>query len=490
MSEPTSDASPAVRWSHRPGSWLGVVGARTAVLLPPEEKDRAARLWALVDADADVDAVLDALLAAGLSGLADFALLGLGDADVRVLVRGERLRVEGSDADGSPVVLTAGAGRTWVEQRLALDAPLGVVADTGDETAGADGADLPLAGGLVRLARLDRPARPVAVAPGAPVEIAAAAIAGSGPVASASVEEPQPAEQPAIEQPAIEEVAIEELATELIDLDADADADTDDGAHDGAGPVPAPTVDPAIDPLTDPLPDVLAAGPAADLGSPAPDPTPEEADTPAVPLDIPPAPPAPPAPPLLPGPPPAPIGPPPPAPPLPIGSWESTPLPEATPFDVDHDGHTSAGSRPASVSATGPAAAETVAPGAGAPSGPPAGPPVARLQISDGQSVVVDRVVIIGRAPEARRFSPSEQPLLVSVPSRLHEISSTHVEVRPGAGADHGSAVVTDMGSTNGTVLTQPGLPAETLKPGVAVQLIPGAVINLGDGITIQVVRP
>ena len=76
------------------------------------------------------------------------------------------------------------------------------------------------------------------------------------------------------------------------------------------------------------------------------------------------------------------------------------------------------------------------------------------------------------------------------MPSRLHEISSTHVEVRPGTGADQGAAVVTDMGSTNGTVLVQPGLQPEDLKPGIAVQLQPGAIINLGDGITIQVTRP
>jgi pSer/pThr/pTyr-binding forkhead associated (FHA) protein len=116
--------------------------------------------------------------------------------------------------------------------------------------------------------------------------------------------------------------------------------------------------------------------------------------------------------------------------------------------------------------------------------------PVARLIISNGETVDVDRVVLIGRAPEARRFTSTEQPTLVTVPSPMHEISSTHVEVRPGSGADHGSAVVTDMGSTNGTVLVQPGLPPEELKPGIAVQLIPGAIINLGDGLTIQVARP
>ena len=116
--------------------------------------------------------------------------------------------------------------------------------------------------------------------------------------------------------------------------------------------------------------------------------------------------------------------------------------------------------------------------------------PVARLLISNGDVVEVDRAIVIGRAPEARRFNETEQPRLVTVPSPHLEISSTHIEVRPGSGADHGSAVVTDLGSTNGTVLVQPGLSPEDLPPGVAVQLVPGAIIDLGDGLTIQVANP
>ncbi|MGI8522128.1 MAG: FHA domain-containing protein [Nocardioides sp.] len=114
--------------------------------------------------------------------------------------------------------------------------------------------------------------------------------------------------------------------------------------------------------------------------------------------------------------------------------------------------------------------------------------PVARLVFSSGESVDVDRSVLVGRAPEARHFAAGEEePRLVTVPSPNQEISSTHLEIRPGAGADHGSAVVTDLGSTNGTVLAQPGLPAEDLQPGIAVQLIPGAIVDLGEGVTIQV---
>lgn len=159
----------------------------------------------------------------------------------------------------------------------------------------------------------------------------------------------------------------------------------------------------------------------------------------------------------------------------------STPAPAG---DVEHDGHTRAGSWEPGQFQQPP----------GIPGQPPApsvtARPVARLVISSGDTVDVDRAVILGRAPEARRFPSHEQPRLVTVPSPAQEISSTHLEIRPGSGADHGTAVVTDLGSTNGTVLVQPGLPPEDLRPGIAVQLIPGAIIDLGDGVTIQVVDP
>ena len=150
--------------------------------------------------------------------------------------------------------------------------------------------------------------------------------------------------------------------------------------------------------------------------------------------------------------------------------------------ETDHDGLTMAGSwEPPPV------------PPPGIPGQPPAPDvtvPVARLLISDGEVVDVDRVTVIGRAPEARRVNDAESPLLVTVPSPHLEISSTHLEIRPGSGADHGTAVVTDLGSTNGTLLRQPGLEPEDLTPGVTVQLVPGALIDLGDGVTIEVTSP
>jgi hypothetical protein len=125
------------------------------------------------------------------------------------------------------------------------------------------------------------------------------------------------------------------------------------------------------------------------------------------------------------------------------------------------------------------------------PSPPPVPEPAApstsgaRLRFSSGEVVDLDRVVVVGRAPAAGGTGGEGQVRLVTVPSPQQEISSTHLEVRPGAG--HGSAVVTDLGSTNGTVVVQPGLPAEDLRPGVAVQLAPGTTIDLGEGVTIQI---
>ena len=112
--------------------------------------------------------------------------------------------------------------------------------------------------------------------------------------------------------------------------------------------------------------------------------------------------------------------------------------------------------------------------------------PVARLVFSSGEVVDVDRPVVVGRAPRLRGDGDDEARL-VTVPSPQQEISSTHLEIRPGSGADHGAAVVTDLGSTNGTLVVQPGLPAEDLQPGIAVQLLPGAIVDLGEGVTIQV---
>jgi hypothetical protein len=119
--------------------------------------------------------------------------------------------------------------------------------------------------------------------------------------------------------------------------------------------------------------------------------------------------------------------------------------------------------------------------------GEPAGsatPGLVRLLISTGESIDIDGVAVIGRAPETKEYDYPDEPLLITVPSAHMEISSAHLEIRPG---DDVLALASDLGSTNGTVVVQPGLGPQDLAPGETVELMSGALIDIGDGVTIQV---
>ncbi|THV14581.1 hypothetical protein E9934_07880 [Nocardioides caeni] len=541
MSETTPGPGPSTSgsWSYRTGDWFAVFGSSVTIVLPESQRDQVVALWALVDGGAGFDEVLDGLLSAGLSRVPGFVLASTDGSPTRILLRGAGVQATAVAADGD-VVLDGAASHTWVERSLAdltslqVDLPVA-------EGAAAGAADLPIVTGLVRVGRINLP--PAVAAPLADEPVREPAMD--------SVMEPviepvmTPVSEPVLESSAggahlaDSPVDAPAAAAESAPLDDEGPATEVMEAISGdplSDPLSAPLADPPADPLADPRADPLTdsgpdGDPVADL-EPVTDAVPAPpGDAPegwVTPWDTPPAPPIPPIPSTPPGAPMSPSAPssgpaedplaepdtpavpssglppmggetevvpagwppPPPAggalpdaPPLPIGSWEpigggaapaAPDAGEAAPFGADHDGATAAGalSSPAAEPAVG------------------SGQAVAKLLISDGQTVVVESAVLIGRAPEARRFTSTEQPVLIAVPSRLHEISSTHVEVRPGTGADHGSAVVTDMGSTNGTVLVQPGLGPEDLKPGIAVPLIPGAIINLGDGITIQVTRP
>lgn len=109
--------------------------------------------------------------------------------------------------------------------------------------------------------------------------------------------------------------------------------------------------------------------------------------------------------------------------------------------------------------------------------------PEIELVLPNGPRVELTRPVLLGRAPEASRFVGGEAPRLVSVPNPEKDVSGTHVEVRP-AGSH---VVVTDMNSTNGTVVTLPGQPAFRLQPGTGVPVPAGSVIELGVGVTVRV---
>ena len=115
-----------------------------------------------------------------------------------------------------------------------------------------------------------------------------------------------------------------------------------------------------------------------------------------------------------------------------------------------------------------------------------AGPVLAVLRVSDGSTAEVDRPVLIGRAPSGDRSS-SRSPRLMPVSSPNHDISRTHVEVAP---ADW-QIVVTDLNSTNGTVLVRPGaVDRQQLAPGEPVPVQLGSVVELGDGVSVLIDFP
>ncbi len=115
---------------------------------------------------------------------------------------------------------------------------------------------------------------------------------------------------------------------------------------------------------------------------------------------------------------------------------------------------------------------------------PPAQPP-ARLVLSTGLVVALDRPVVLGRAPQATRVASAELPRLVSLPSPQHDISRTHAEVR----LDDGDVLVTDLDSTNGVLVQRPGRGSRRLRAGEPVVLHEGETVDLGDGITFVVER-
>jgi hypothetical protein len=326
-----------------PGDWYAVVGEHVTVLLPGSQRARVAGLWDLADSGADADALLDALLAEGLSSLDHAAIVAHGDDATRLIVRGAPSAAVASTA-GEEIV-SATAGSAWAERLVT-----GVTS--------------------IRLT-----------------------LTGDGAVEH-------------LLTPGIARVSVVEFGT--------------------------PSTAPAA-PTPPSVPEPAPAAPMS-FGEPEDDPTPTgEA-------------------------------------PLVDEPWS------------DNDGQTQAGV-PVPDFDRPPIPGQEIAPDV-------VSQPVASLVFSTGDVVAVDRTVLVGRAPEARRFASHDQPHVVTVASPHQEISSTHLEIRPGAGADHGSAIVTDLGSTNGTVLAQPGLEPEDLKAGIAVSLIPGAVLDLGDGVTIQVTNP
>jgi hypothetical protein len=158
----------------------------------------------------------------------------------------------------------------------------------------------------------------------------------------------------------------------------------------------------------------------------------------------------------------------------PVEAMDATVVRAAAPAPVplgDHDGETVSLAE-ARALRTGDSAPPPLA--------PPRPPAPGRIRMSTGQVVTLDRTVVIGRRPRSTRVSGTDLPHLVAVDSPQQDISRSHVELR----VEGDSIVATDLNTTNGTTLLRTGVDPVRLHPGEGTVVVPGDVIDLGDGIT------
>ncbi|NUP58064.1 MAG: hypothetical protein HOQ06_01120, partial [Pseudarthrobacter sp.] len=164
--------------SYTPGTWLGVVRSRTAVLMGPgTPADLAGAVWDLLAGRPAVHEVLAAVTGSSGGSLASIPPFGILDFDgpLRVFLRGD-LELTMDSPDG-PVRLDGRDVTTWNERRFAVPGACRLVI----EDAGGPGQpELPLGEGAVLLQALALNTHngPAAVGPAA-AAAPAAALSGS-----------------------------------------------------------------------------------------------------------------------------------------------------------------------------------------------------------------------------------------------------------------------------------------------------------------------
>lgn len=141
--------------------------------------------------------------------------------------------------------------------------------------------------------------------------------------------------------------------------------------------------------------------------------------------------------------------------------------------------------RPRPAPATTPVIERT---GSAPPAPRPPAVPVLRVHALRVGAVVyrLDAPVVVGRRPSAPRVASGPPAVLVPVASPTSEVSSSHVRVEQ-LGA---TVVVTDLRSTNGTVVTLPGRVPVTLRQGESSVALAGTIVDVGDGNLLEILPP
>ncbi len=108
--------------------------------------------------------------------------------------------------------------------------------------------------------------------------------------------------------------------------------------------------------------------------------------------------------------------------------------------------------------------------------------PLGVMVFSTGERVVVDRSMVLGRNPRAVDGGDSEAALR-RVKLSSPGVSRRHAIIR----VDRWHASIDDLGSSNGTRVGPPGGPTTTVRPGQPVDLVPGAIVELGGDVSFAV---
>ena len=170
------------------------------------------------------------------------------------------------------------------------------------------------------------------------------------------------------------------------------------------------------------------------------------------------------------------------APPAPTARFSSpTPQPpareasaEAPPAEVEAPRPPEPAVPAPALPTTAPAVPTTAPkPAATATNSTTASAPYAALLLDTGQSIPVNRTIVLGRAPSPQRATDSPIP----VEDQTRSLSRTHVRIAP----SEGGITIEDLNSANGTRARSPNGQTHTLVPGQPIELPMNSQLLLGE---------
>ena len=442
---------------YTPGTWFAAVTPRGVVVLPAESDPALTRaVAATLAAGNGLGGVLETLTGAfgtSLAAIPPFAVVTREGGETRIAVRGA-LSASTAGADA-----ISGIGVTTWSERV-IPGTETVTIETGDAS-GPGVLELPVADGIVLVSRVRvgdddsgrgaaaAAAQDVPVVVPVPVPVVVVAVPAEPEVVAEPEPEVAPEREPDIEPEPAPVPAVEPEVNDALAPDPEPEATIEPDPEPEPEPEPVPEPEPALD---DELWGATVVKSATDPAVRPPSAPIRTAERLA----------------FMPPPTGAPVA-------TQPGLISSVPGAVGT-RPGDHDGMT--------ISVEQSRAMRLAA--GQAPAAPPAEMPapvasIARIVLSTGREVVLDRTVVIGRRPSSTRVTGGLLPHLVSVESPEQDISRSHVEIRPEGDA----IVVVDLNTTNGTLLRRIGHEPVQLHPGEPSIIVQGDVLELGDDVTV-----